>query len=426
MKITFPQDVTPSMVIHIKDERFGLIGYVVVDRTVNGSASGGVRYAQDVSVDELSNLARAMTYKWAFLNRSMGGAKGGIIVNEQTLGVPRAELMQAFGRAIAPLIQHSVYLPGVDLGTTLSDLREIMRGAGKPLPESQIDGSQATAMTAFETIQQLFAVNETSVAGKRVALEGFGKVGGYLAQLLQGVGAVIVALSTIAGGLYNKAGLDIEELLRLRETFGDDLIHHYQNADCIDSDAIYTVDVDLLVPGARTAVIHEGNAASIRARWIVPVANYPITPPAEKVLLERGVCILPDFVANSGGIMASAMWSNSFDIEDVQHYIETCYAELLRELFLKAKKIQQPVTLLARQVAWENHLRLNQGQQTAQGFMLRLAKVRQSGISIITRRVAWRLHQRGVQGKYIKSLALESYAEMTVSQLYSIIDKMSS
>ncbi len=426
MKTTFPQNITPALGINAIDDRFGLIGYVVIDRTVNGSASGGVRYAKDVSVEELSNLARAMTFKWAFLNNPMGGAKGGIFASEQQLGVSRAELMQAYGRAIAPLVQRSVFNPGVDLGTSLSDLREIMTGAGKSFSESQIDGSYATAMTVLETIQQLFHVNEISLRGIRVALEGFGKVGGFLAQMLESAGAVIVALSTITGGFYHKDGLKIQDLLKIREAYGDDLIKHYPNAERVSSDALYALDVDLLIPGARTAVINEDNAASIQAQWIVPIANYPITEKAESLLIARGVCIVPDFISNSGGIMASAMHSNHFGIKDVQHYIETYYAKILRELFLEAKTRGEPITVLARQIAWENHLKMNQPGQVPQDLGSRLTRLRKAGPTGLLQKVSWRLHKKGFQGKKVNMQAVDYYAEMTGLQILTILKEMRS
>ncbi|MEK7328717.1 MAG: Glu/Leu/Phe/Val dehydrogenase dimerization domain-containing protein, partial [Chloroflexota bacterium] len=166
----------PQLVVDVFDEPFGKLGYVVIDRPVQGIASGGVRFAPDVSVDELAGLARSMTYKWAFLNVPLGGAKSGIFADPSQLGCDRATLMEAFGRSIAPLVRQHVYYPGVDLGTTLDDLRAIMRGVGQPLPEKQIDGSFCTALTVFEAIRQTIKFNGLKLANLRVAVEGFGKV----------------------------------------------------------------------------------------------------------------------------------------------------------------------------------------------------------------------------------------------------------
>ena len=182
-------DFSPNLFIEVADGALGRLGYVVIDRAVNGTTSGGVRFAPDVSAAELADLARSMTYKWAFLNVPMGGAKAGIFADPDQLGCERAVLMEAFGRAIGPLVRRQVYYPGVDMGTSLEDLRAIMRGAGRPLVEQQIDGSFCTALTVFETIRQVASFNHVELTGLRVAIEGFGKVGSALAELLAQAGA---------------------------------------------------------------------------------------------------------------------------------------------------------------------------------------------------------------------------------------------
>ena len=150
-----PPKSPPNLAITIADADLGEIGYLVIDRTVNGSASGGIRFTPDVSIEELSSLAMAMTYKWAFINVPMGGAKAGIFAEPEKLGCERSELMTAFGLGMKSLVEKGVYFPGIDLGTTLEDLYAIMEGAGRPLVGEQIDGSYATALTVFETIRQV-------------------------------------------------------------------------------------------------------------------------------------------------------------------------------------------------------------------------------------------------------------------------------
>ena len=155
----------PHLIIEVQDPKWGLLGYVVIDRPVHASASGGVRFSPDVNVNEISALARSMTYKWAFINVPMGGAKAGICADPSALGCDRIDIMEAFGKAIAPLVQRKIYMPGIDLGTTLEDLYSIMQGAGKPLTGNQIDGSAATAFTAFETIKQVMIFHNTALDG---------------------------------------------------------------------------------------------------------------------------------------------------------------------------------------------------------------------------------------------------------------------
>jgi glutamate dehydrogenase (NAD(P)+) len=204
----------PNLAIIISDADLGEIGYLVIDRAVNGSASGGIRFAPDVSIEELSSLAMAMTYKWAFLNVPMGGAKAGIFAVPENLNCERSELMEAFGRGMKSLVTKGVYFPGIDLGTTLEDLYSIMEGAGKPLAGEQIDGSYATALTVFETLRQVVKYSNRELSGVRVGIEGFGKVASAVAELLAEAGATIVAVSTIEGLITSDSGLDVNDLLK--------------------------------------------------------------------------------------------------------------------------------------------------------------------------------------------------------------------
>ena len=189
----------PSLAMTISADGLGVIGYLVVDRAVGGSASGGTRFARDVSIAELTSLARSMTYKWAFLNVPMGGAKAGVFAYPRQGCCKRSQLMEAFGRSISPLIQQKVYYPGLDLGTRLKDLQAIMQGAGSTLAGEHFDSSYATALTVFETIRQVSIFHRWDLRGLRVALEGFGKVTSSVAEMLQNAGAIVVGVSTREG-----------------------------------------------------------------------------------------------------------------------------------------------------------------------------------------------------------------------------------
>lgn len=410
------QPLSPQQILTVADDKLGPLGYVVIDRLVRGAASGGVRFAPDVTEEELAYLARGMTYKWAFLNVPLGGAKAGIFADPQSAGCERETLMEAFGRAIAPLVQGGIFYPGVDLGTTLADLGAILRGAGRPLQGEQVDGSYATALTVFEAIRQAARFTGMSLKGLRVALEGFGKVAGGLAQLLAEAGASLVAVTTIEGGLALAQGLDIARLLSLREQYGDALVHHYPEAPPIRPEELYRQEADLLIPGARFVSIRAENAALVRARWIIPVSNAPLTAEAVQQLVERGVQVMPDFVANCGGVLASAARSNGFDLEDTRWLISTAYARVIAALLAGARRQGLPVGELARRVAWHNHLTLNEAGNSGQGRLARAAQVIQvQGGRGLWLRLAWRFHQRwpGLRGP-LRQAALERFADMTL------------
>ena len=256
----------------------------------------------------------------------MGGAKAGLCVDVNTMQADRPGVMGAFGRAIAGLIRDRVFLPGVDLGTTLDDLRMIMAAAEQPLAEDQIDGSAATAFTVFECIRQAVQFAGADLAGMRSRAGGVGKVGSVVAQLLQQAGARLTVVSTVEGAVAKETGLDVSRLLELRETYADALVDHVEGAARLEAEDLPRAFVDVLIPGARPWLIHAGNVDGIRARWVVPIANAPITPEAEARLCVRGVSVIPDFVANCGGIFASDLHSHGFSLAEGRSMIEGAYA----------------------------------------------------------------------------------------------------
>jgi glutamate dehydrogenase (NAD(P)+) len=349
------EQFAPQLVCQVMDEEFGTLGYLVIDRTVGRHASGGgIRQAAGLSVAEIAQLARAMTLKFAFLNFPVGGAKAGITVPEPLISERRKDVFAAFGRAIGILIQNRVYFTGEDLGTTMDDINEIQRVLGRPLYRSSDDAIQLTALTVFEVIRQSVQHRRLPFSALAVAIGGFGKVGSELARLLAGMGARIVAVSTDRGALYNPSGLDVAHMLALRAQHGDAFVGFYARAEKIPNEGLLELDVDLLVPCARTWAIHEGNAEQVQARIIVPAANGPLTPGAERALLERGVLYMPDFIANSGAILGSRMQSSGFGPGQARQLIESIFADKIARLLQVADELQSPPVTLARAIAWRN------------------------------------------------------------------------
>ncbi len=419
-----PQVEPPDLVIEAHDPKFGRIGYVVIDRPVRGSSCGGVRYGGD-TLEGLCDIARAMTFKWGWLNVPMGGAKGWITADIAALSCTRSELMRAYGRAIRPLVQRQVYIPGVDLGTTNQDLAEMLGAAGAPLTGEQIDASSATAMTVFESIRAAAAYQGKELPGLRVAIEGFGKVATGLAQLLAQAGACLTAVSTVEGAVHAEAGLDAALLLALKQQYGDSLVEHVDRASRIPLEDLLRLDVDVLVPGAVSHSIHAGNADDVRAAAIVPIANAPITREAEQRLAARGVLFMPDFVSNCGGVFASDANGQHFHLDEVQRIIRGTYARAVAELLRAASRAGMTPAELARGIAWDNHTAL-EGYAPRDGGLRRLGEVwREQGSAGLRRRLAWRaynhLHSKNVG---IRSAALERYDEfhlgVTLEKLIAI------
>ncbi len=409
----------PNMVVEVYDEQLGHIGYVVIDRPVKNTVSGGVRYLPGESVGNLARIARAMTLKWAFLNVPMGGAKGLIDVDPAKLGCERTHLMESFGRSIQSLVNHQLYFPGIDLGTTSNDLRAIMQGVGLPFAEKgQIDASYATALTAFETVRQVVGFHSGSLTGLRVALEGFGKVGSRLAEMLYQSGAKLVAISTVSGGIRSENGLDISRLLDLKKQYGGNLVLHYPEAQVIDRTEVFTQDVDVLIPGAQVNAIHSQNIDQIKARFVLPFSNVPIELGLEAALVERGIVYLPDFVSNCGGVFAVHMRSHYFNMADVEAVVQTAFAKVVVALLQRASNTGIVPYKIAESVAWGNHHELNNPSDSTVSKANRIKLVLlEQGMEGVKRRLGWRVHynQRGGINA-LRVTARERYAEFTLEQ----------
>jgi glutamate dehydrogenase/leucine dehydrogenase len=216
-----------------------------------------------------------------------------------------------------------------------------------------------------------------------------------VAQLLAEAGAKLVAISTVEGAIVAGTGLDVARLLSLKQQYGDKLVHYYSDLRPTASSSLFFQPVDLLVPGARPGVIHADNASQIQAGLIVPISNAPITPEAERILLARDIAVIPDFVANCGGILASSELSAGFDLADVRRVIEKTFAQVVFGLLAAAQREERPVGEIARTLAWQNHQALNEPRAIPTSKLDRLAEtVKNQGVKGLSRRLAWRVHRR--------------------------------
>jgi glutamate dehydrogenase (NAD(P)+) len=293
-------------------------GYRVQYNITLGPAKGGIRYHPGVSLDEVTALAAWMTWKCAVAGIPFGGGKGGIICDPSKMS-PR-ELEALTRRYIAEIIDvlgPDKDVPAPDVNTNeqimawVMDTYSMHAGTtvtsvvtGKPV---EMGGSlgrrEATGRGVMIVTREAVRDLGFDIIGATVAIQGFGNVGSVSAMLLQRIGAKIVAVSDVNGGLHNAAGIDIPKLLEW--TAERKTIKGFPDADEIAGDAIFGVDADILIPAALENQITKDNAGSIKAKLIVEGANGPTTPEAHRLLHERGVIVVPDILANSGGVTAS-------------------------------------------------------------------------------------------------------------------------
>ena len=292
----------PARVLRIREPLAGLDAVVVVDHTIFPVSAGGTRMAPDVTEGEVTRLARAMTWKFAVYRLPLAGAKAG--VRWDGTG-DRGKVLDAFFRALEPW--QDAFLTGPDLGTHPEDFldAEARAAAKSPLWAQTYEGADmdglATGHGVRAAAEVALARLGRGVEGATVAIEGFGKVGAGAARSFARAGARIVAVSTVAGTLADPAGLDVDELLRLRERHGDELVAHGP-VPALPREALLTSACDVLVPGARPDSITPELVPSLRCGVVAPAANIPYAEGACRALGERGILALPDFVANAGGV----------------------------------------------------------------------------------------------------------------------------
>jgi glutamate dehydrogenase (NAD(P)+) len=293
-------------------------GYRVTHNIARGPSKGGIRYHPDVTLDEVKALAMWMTWKCALMGIPFGGAKGGVVCNPKQMSRMEIEKMtRRFTSEIINEIGPEKDIPAPDVGTDPSimawifDTYSMNKGhsvlgvvTGKPL---NIGGSlgrlEATAHGALYCLREATKKQDRSLADMRVAVQGFGNVGSYLARFVSEDGATVVALSDSSGGVYNPNGIDVALALAHKQETGR--LDGLKDAQSITNDELLLVDCDVLAPCALEQVITSVNADKVKASIVVEGANGPTTPTADEILDDKGVLVLPDVLANAGGVVVS-------------------------------------------------------------------------------------------------------------------------
>jgi glutamate dehydrogenase/leucine dehydrogenase len=298
----------PSRIVHIHEPSLGLRAIVVIDNTACGAAVGGVRMAPDVSVEECFRLARAMTWKNAAAGLPHGGGKSVIYGDPRVSAAQKEQIIRAFAKAIRDLAD---YIPGPDMGTDETCMGwikdETGRAVGLPsaiggIPLDEI-GATGFGLAACIDVARVFVGME--LKGARVAVQGFGAVGKHAARFLAEKGAVLVGASDTSGTLIDPAGLDVAALISLKNE-GRPLRDH-PHGEKREADAILDVPCDIWIPAARPDIVRADNVARLNTRLIPQGANVPCTLEAEKALHARGVLVVPDFIANAGGVICASI-----------------------------------------------------------------------------------------------------------------------
>jgi glutamate dehydrogenase (NAD(P)+) len=319
--------------IDLRDEAASLDAVIVIDHDLFSCSAGGTRMLEDVDLDEVARLARAMTWKFAVCRVPYAGAKAGI----RFAGGDRDAVLAAYRQALVPF--REIFLTGPDMGTQPADF------VTPELDELPLwaQSHEGLGMDDLATGHGVKAAAESTLAylGRRleectVAIEGFGKVGAGTARACARAGARIVGISTVQGLVADPSGLDVDEAIELRERFGDRFVEHASTA-VRPREELFELEADVLVPGARPDSITIGVAEHARCAVVAPGANVPYAAGAVEALHARGIVALPDFVSNSGGVHLYESVDSDSDPEVALARIEQLVGEAVTRTLVVAE-----------------------------------------------------------------------------------------
>ena len=290
-----------------------LTGYRVQHSSARGPRKGGIRFHQDVDLDEVRALASLMTWKTALIDVPFGGAKGGVAVDASKLNdIEKEEIIRRWTRSLVHVLGHHRDIPAPDMGTDARTMAWLMDEfhrlegfqpacvTGKPVELFGAHGrEEATGRGVAQITAATLEKHGAKVKGASVAIQGFGNVGRYAALVSQELGMKVVAISDVTGGIKDKSGIDIKEI------FSHKTLATVEGYERMNADELLETHCEVLIPAALGGVINETNCGKINADFIVEGANQPITIAADRELRASGVVIVPDILANSGGVMGS-------------------------------------------------------------------------------------------------------------------------
>jgi glutamate dehydrogenase (NAD(P)+) len=307
------REVTISIPLHREDGIEVLTGYRVQHSSARGPRKGGIRFHQDVDIDEVRALASLMTWKTALIDVPFGGGKGGVTVDATKLTpLEKEEVIRRWTRTLINVLGPNRDIPAPDLGTDAQTMAWMMDEfhrlegfqpacvTGKPVglfgaPGREEATGRGVAQITAATLQQ----NGRKVAGATVAIQGFGNVGRFAALVCQELGMKVIALSDMSGGIVDKNGIDIKSIFNIK------LLSEVKSDNRIGAAEVLEIECDVLIPAALGNVINDSNVDRIKASFIVEGANQPIMTSADKKLMGKSIVVVPDILANSGGVMGS-------------------------------------------------------------------------------------------------------------------------
>jgi glutamate dehydrogenase (NAD(P)+) len=364
---SFADEWGPEKILQVYDSKTGMLGVLVIDNTTLGPGKGGIRMMPTVTTEEIFRLARTMTWKCALAKIPFGGAKSGIVADPKKMTEEKKmETIRAFSRALKRVCP-SLYVAAPDINTGEKEMAVFVKAngsmksaTGKPVqmcvkPGSKCGIPHEYGSTALGVVQAAFTaanyVDDIDIDNATVAIEGFGNVGSFVAEYFSQIDVKVVAVSDSKGCIYNPEGLTYEKLLDVKKQTGS--VINYRPGKVLENKKLFELPVDIIVPAAIPDVINANNVENIKAKLIVEAANLPIRPEIENVLSDKGVLVVPDILANAGGVISSYAEYRGYNpkrmLELVQRKIRRNTVKVIETAINKNMELRDVATNIAKQ-----------------------------------------------------------------------------
>ena len=364
---TFADIWGPEKILQVYDPKTGMKGILVIDNTILGPGKGGIRMMPTVTTRDVFRLARTMTWKCALANIPFGGAKSGIIADPKQMSQEKKmEIIRAFSKAIKRVCP-SLYVAAPDINTGEQEMAAFaqengsMKSAtGKPAalcvkPGLKCGIPHEYGSTALGVVQSAFTaanyLDDLDIDQAIAAVEGFGNVGSFVVEYLTQIDVKVVAVSDSRGCIYNPDGLDYEKLLDVKTKTGS--VVNYRPGIILENKELFKLSVDILIPAALPDVITKENVEQVKAKLVVEAANLPILPKIENVLSDRGIMVIPDILANAGGVISSYAEYRGYNpkrmLELVQRKIRQNTVKVIETALSKKVRIRDAAMIIAKE-----------------------------------------------------------------------------
>jgi len=363
----FADEWGPEKILQVYEPETGMKGILVIDSTTLGPGKGGIRMMPTVTIQEVFRLARTMTWKCALAKIPFGGAKSGIIADPKQMSEEKKmEIVRAFSRALKRVCP-SLYVAAPDINTGEKEMAafalengSMKSTTGKPVhlcvkPGVKCGIPHEYGSTALGVVQAAFTaanyLDGLDIDNSTAAIEGFGNVGSFVTEYFSQIDVKIVAVSDSTGCIYNSEGLNYEKLQDVKSKTGS--VVNYRPGKVIDNKELFELGVDFLVPAALPDVITKENVERVKAKIVVEAANLPMRPEIENILSDRGIMVVPDILANAGGVISSYAEYRGYNpkrmLELVQRKIRQNTVKVIETSLTKNVELREAAMILAKE-----------------------------------------------------------------------------